>query len=71
MKVNFKTFFFLSILSIMLIAAGSWIGGLQGAIVAFFVSLGIPDLQCGCRLGCLEYRDRVDTGLDHHHANAS
>ena len=39
MKGNFKTFLFLSFLSIMLIAAGSWIGGMQGAIVAFFVSL--------------------------------
>lgn len=39
MKGNVKTFLFLSALSIMLIAAGSWIGGMQGAIVAFFVSL--------------------------------
>lgn len=39
MKGNFKTFLFLSMLSIMLIAAGSWIGGMQGAIVAFFVSI--------------------------------
>jgi heat shock protein HtpX len=39
MKGSFKTFLFLSILSIMLIVAGGWIGGMQGAIVAFFVSL--------------------------------
>lgn len=39
MKASFKTFLFLSTLSIMLIAAGSWIGGMQGAIVAFIVSL--------------------------------
>ena len=39
MKGSFNTFLLLSVLSIMLIAAGSWIGGMQGAIVAFFVSL--------------------------------
>ena len=39
MKGNFKTFCFLSLLSIMLIAAGSWIGGMQGAIIAFVMSL--------------------------------
>ena len=39
MKGSFKTFFFLSVLSIMLIVAGGLIGGMQGAIVAFFVSL--------------------------------
>ena len=39
MKGSFKTFLFLSMLSIMLIAAGSWLGGMQGAIIAFFVSL--------------------------------
>lgn len=39
MKGSFKTFLFLSILSVMLIAAGSWVGGMQGAIIAFFLSL--------------------------------
>jgi hypothetical protein len=39
MKGKFKTFFFLPIRSITLIAAGSWIDGMQGAIVAFFVLL--------------------------------
>ena len=39
MKGSFKTFLFLSLLSVMLIAAGGWIGGMQGAIIAFFVSL--------------------------------
>ncbi len=39
MKGSFHTFLLLSVLSIMLIAAGGWIGGMQGAIVAFFVSM--------------------------------
>lgn len=38
MKGSFKTFLFLSILSVMLIVAGGWIGGMQGAIIAFVLS---------------------------------
>lgn len=41
MNNNFKTFFLLSILSILLIYAGGMIGGMGGAVVAFLIALGI------------------------------
>jgi len=39
MKSNFKTFLFLSVLTILFILLGGWIGGAQGAIVAFALAL--------------------------------
>jgi heat shock protein HtpX len=39
MKSNFKTFLFLSFLTILFIIAGGLIGGTQGAIIAFILAL--------------------------------
>ena len=39
MKSNFKTFLFLSFLTILFIIAGGLIGGTQGAIIAFVLAL--------------------------------
>ncbi len=39
MKNNIKTFFLLTLLSILLIYAGGLIGGMQGAIIAFILAL--------------------------------
>lgn len=41
MKSNFKTFLFLSVLTILFIIAGGLIGGTQGAIIAFILALAM------------------------------
>jgi len=39
MKSNFKTFLFLSFLTVLFIIVGGMIGGTQGAIIAFILAL--------------------------------
>jgi heat shock protein HtpX len=41
MNNNLKTFFFLAVLSILLISAGGMLGGAGGAFIAFLITIGI------------------------------
>lgn len=69
MKGSFKTFFFLSTLTIMLIAVGGWIGGMQGAIVAFVMSLlmNVISYWFSDKIVLKRYRAREVSSSDNSH----